>query len=140
MFCLRPLLWGSVPWRQQSWGAVLAAVSPAVVVPRMVQLMEEKCGTKKRIPQMILAGASLDDVFVIVLFTTFVAMTQGEGASLLNFVSVPVSVVFGILMGCLAGVVLAWFFERCHFHRHTVRNSMKVIIVMGTAFFRGMAQ
>lgn len=73
-------------------GAVLAAVSPAVVVPRMVQLMEEKYGTKQSIPQMIMAGASCDDIFVIVLFTTFLGMAQGAKVSLLRFVNVPVSI------------------------------------------------
>ena len=77
-------------------GAVLAAVSPAVVVPRMVQLMEEKYGTKQSIPQMIMAGASCDDIFVIVLFTTFLGMAQGAKVSLLRFVNVPVSILLGI--------------------------------------------
>lgn len=76
-------------------GAVLAAVSPAVVVPRMVQLMEEKYGTKQSIPQMIMAGASCDDIFVIVLFTTFLGMAQGAKVSLLRFVNVPVSIFLG---------------------------------------------
>lgn len=80
-------------------GTVLAAVSPAVVVPRMVQLMEEKYGTKQSIPQMIMAGASCDDIFVIVLFTTFLGMAQGVKVSLLRFVNVPVSIFLGILFG-----------------------------------------
>ena len=92
-------------------GAVLGAVSPAVVVPRMVQLMEEKYGTNKSIPQMILAGASLDDVFVIVLFTTFIGMAQGESASVMDFINIPVSIISGILIGAAAGFFLAWFFE-----------------------------
>ena len=115
-------------------GAVLGAVSPAVVVPRMVQLMEEKYGTDKGVPQMILAGASLDDVFVIVLFTTFVSMAQGGGAQLMDFVDIPVSIVLGIAFGAVAGFVLAWFFDLCHSHRHTVQNSAKVIVLLGVAF------
>lgn len=115
-------------------GAVLGAVSPAVVVPRMVQLMEEKYGTNKSIPQMILAGASLDDVFVIVLFTTFIGMTQGESASVIDFINIPVSIISGILIGAAAGFFLAWFFETNYSHKNLVRNSMKVIIVLGTAF------
>ena len=115
-------------------GAVLGAVSPAVVVPRMVQLMDEKYGTDKSIPQLILAGASLDDVFVIVLFSTFVSMAQGSGARLMDFVNIPVSIALGILLGAIVGVVLAWFFETSYAHRHLVRNSMKVIIVLGVSF------
>ena len=115
-------------------GAVLGAVSPAVVVPRMVQLMEEKYGTNKSIPQMILAGASLDDVFVIVLFTTFIGMAQGESASVMDFINIPVSIISGILIGAAAGFFLAWFFETNYSHKNLVRNSMKVIIVLGTAF------
>lgn len=115
-------------------GAVLGAVSPAVVVPRMVQLMEEKYGTNKSIPQMILAGASLDDVFVIVLFTTFIGMAQGERASVMDFINIPVSIISGIFIGAAAGFFLAWFFETNYSHKNLVRNSMKVIIVLGTAF------
>ena len=115
-------------------GAVLGAVSPEVVVPRMVQLMEEKYGTNKSIPQMILAGASLDDVFVIVLFTTFIGMAQGESASVMDFINIPVSIISGILIGAAAGFFLAWFFETNYSHKNLVRNSMKVIIVLGTSF------
>ena len=115
-------------------GAVLGAVSPAVVVPRMVQLMEEKYGTNKSIPQMILAGASLDDVFVIVLFTTFIGMAQGESASVMDFINIPVSIISGIFIGAAAGFFLAWFFETNYSHKNLVRNSMKVIIVLGTSF------
>lgn len=115
-------------------GAVLGAVSPAVVVPRMVQLMEEKYGTNKSIPQMILAGASLDDVFVIVLFTTFIGMAQGESASVMDFINIPISIISGILIGAAAGFFLTWFFETNYSHKNLVRNSMKVIIVLGTSF------
>lgn len=115
-------------------GAVLGAVSPAVVVPRMVQLMEEKYGTAKSIPQMILAGASLDDVFVIVLFSTFVGMGQGSSVKIMDFVNIPVSIVLGILLGAGVGIVLAWFFEYNHLHQRTIRNSVKVIIVLGVSF------
>lgn len=115
-------------------GSVLGAVSPAVVVPRMVQLMEEKYGTDKSIPQMILAGASLDDVFVIVLFSTFVSMGQGSSAKIMDFLNIPVSIVLGILLGAGVGIVLAWFFEYNHLHRRTIRNSVKVIIVLGVSF------
>lgn len=115
-------------------GAVLAAVSPAVVVPRMVQLMEAKYGTKKSIPQLILAGASCDDIFVIVLFSTFVGMAQGGSAHLTDFVNIPVSILLGIVLGAAAGFLLSLFFETAYAHKHCVRNSMKVIIVLGVSF------
>ena len=115
-------------------GAVLGAVSPAVVVPRMVKLIDENWGTKKGIPQMILAGASLDDVFVIVLFTTFVGMAQGENTNIMAFINIPISIILGIVLGAVIGFILAWFFETNYSHKHLVRNSMKVIIVLGTAF------
>ena len=115
-------------------GAVLAAVSPAVVVPRMVQLMEEKYGSKQSIPQMIMAGASCDDIFVIVLFTTFLGMAQGVKVSLLRFVNVPVSIFLGILLGAVIGYVLYRFFETAYKHQNYVRNSTKVILVLGVSF------
>lgn len=115
-------------------GAVLAAVSPAVVVPRMVQLMDRRWGTAKGIPQMIMAGASCDDIYVIVLFSTFVGMAQGGGARWQDFAAIPVSIVLGILVGVAVGLVLALFFETAYARRHCVRNSMKVIIVLGVSF------
>ena len=115
-------------------GTVLAAVSPAVVVPRMVQLMEEKYGSKQSIPQMIMAGASCDDIFVIVLFTTFLGMAQGVKVSLLRFVNVPVSIFLGILLGAVIGYVLYRFFETAYKHQNYVRNSTKVILVLGVSF------
>lgn len=115
-------------------GAVLAAVSPAVVVPRMVNLMEKKYGTEKAIPQMIMAGASCDDIFVIVLFTTFLNMAQGGSARVLDFLNIPISIVLGILLGAVTGYGLAMFFETAYAHKHCVRNSMKVIIVLGFSF------
>ncbi len=115
-------------------GAVLAAVSPAVVVPRMVTLMEKKYGTQKAIPQMLLAGASCDDIFVIVLFTTFLGMAQGGSANVMDFINIPVSIVLGILLGAVFGYGLYLFFETSYAHKHCVRNSMKVIIVLGFSF------
>lgn len=115
-------------------GAVLAAVSPAVVVPRMVQLMDRRWGTAKGIPQMIMAGTSCDDIYVIVLFSTFVGMAQGGGARWQDFAAIPVSIVLGILVGVAVGLVLALFFETAYARRHYVRNSMKVIIVLGVSF------
>lgn len=115
-------------------GAVLGAVSPAIVVPRMVQLMETGYGTAKGIPQMILAGASCDDIYVIVLFTTFTGMAQGGTASLWDLAGVPVSILLGVLLGAGVGAALAWFFETAYAHRCYVRNSMKVILILGIAF------
>lgn len=115
-------------------GAVLAAVSPAVVVPRMVELMENGWGTEKQIPQLILAGASLDDVFVIVLFSSFVGMAQGSSAKIIDFVNIPVSILLGIVIGALFGLVLAWLFELAHRRGQSIRQSLKVIIVLGSAF------
>ena len=115
-------------------GAVLSAVSPAVVIPRMVQLMETKYGTEKAIPQMIMSGASCDDIFVIVLFTTFLSMAQGGNANLTVFLNIPVSIILGVLLGAVVGYGLCLFFETAYARRHYVRNSMKVIIVLGFSF------
>lgn len=115
-------------------GAVLGAVSPAVVVPRMVQLMETGYGTDKSIPQLILAGASLDDVFVIVLFSSFVSMAQGNAANVMDFVNIPVSIVLGIILGAAAGFVLSAVFEFAHRKGNSIRQSLKVVLSLGTAF------
>ena len=115
-------------------GAVLGAVSPAVVVPRMVALMEEGYGIDKQIPQLILAGASLDDVFVIVLFSTFVNMAQGGTAKALDFINIPVSIVLGIILGGVFGFALAALFEFAHKKKDSIRQSLKVVIVSGAAF------
>lgn len=131
---LAPALLGVDRLEAAVMGAVLAAVSPAVVVPRMVQLMESGYGTDKSIPQLIMAGASCDDIFVIVLFSTFVGMAQGGSAHWQDFASIPVSIVLGIALGAAAGLLLSAFFETAYAHRHYVRNSMKVLVVMGVAF------
>ena len=115
-------------------GAVLGAVSPAVVVPRMVKFIETKYGTGKAIPQMILAGASCDDIFVIVLFTTFLGMAQGDKADAKSFLNIPVSIVLGVALGAVVGYLLYLFFETAYAKKHYVRNSMKVIIVLGVSF------
>lgn len=131
---LAPRIFGvSVP-EAAVLGAVLSAVSPAVVVPRMVALIEEAHGTDKAIPQLILAGASLDDVFVIVLFSAFVSMAQGGSVGVFSLLSIPVSIVLGILLGALTGVLLAWFFEARHTRGQGIRSSFKVILLLGTAF------
>ena len=133
---LAPLLLGVGVSRTEAavLGAVLAAVSPAVVVPRMVHLMETHQGTDKGIPQLIMAGASCDDIFVIVLFTTFLNMAQGGAANVRDFFNIPVSILLGVLLGAAVGFALSRFFETAYAHKHCVRNSMKVIIVLGVSF------
>lgn len=125
---LAPVLLGITRVEAAVMGAVLGAVSPAVVVPRMVSLMEQKYGTKKAIPQMILAGASCDDIFVIVLFTTFLGMAQGGS------VNIPVSILLGVALGAVVGYGLYLFFETSYAHKHCVRNSTKVVVVLGMSF------
>lgn len=133
-FLLAPYILGITRIEAAVMGAVLGAVSPAVVIPRMVQLLESGYGTKKSIPQMILAGASCDDIFVIVLFSTFVSMAQGGSAHVLDFINIPVSILLGIVVGAAAGYGLSWFFETGYANKHCVRNSMKVLIVLGVSF------
>lgn len=129
MILLAPKLMGASVLESAVMGAVLAAVSPAVVVSRMVKLMDEGYGVKEGIPQLILAGASVDDVYVIVLFSTFVGMMQGEGASILKFVNIPVSIFWGIAIGLLLGVLLAYFFKKVH-----IRDTSKVLIILSISF------
>ncbi|MCR5420689.1 MAG: cation:proton antiporter [Lachnospiraceae bacterium] len=126
---LAPVLLGLTVLEAAVMGAVLAAVSPAVVVPRMVKLMEEGYGVKEGIPQLILAGASVDDVYVIVLFTTFVGMMQGESVSLLSFINIPVSIILGIVIGITVGFLLAYFFKKIH-----IRDTAKVLVVLSISF------
>ena len=129
-----PLLLGVSRIEAAVMGAVLGAVSPAVVVPRMLRLMEEKRGTEKRIPHLIMAGASCDDIFVIVLFTTFADMAQGGNARLLDFASIPVSILLGVVIGAAFGFELSLLFERAYTRGHLIRNSVKTIIILGAAF------
>ncbi|HIT78840.1 MAG TPA: cation:proton antiporter [Candidatus Faecivivens stercorigallinarum] len=131
---LGPVLLGLSVVEAAVMGAVLAAVSPAVVVPRMVQLMESRYGTGKSIPQMIMAGASCDDIFVIVLFTTFAGMAQGGSVGIGGFIGIPVSIVSGLLLGAGVGWLTGRFFETAYAHRHCIRNSMKVIVLLGLSF------
>ena len=131
---LAPYLLGVNRIEAAVMGAVLAAVSPAVVVPRMVFLMENRWGTDKSIPQMLLAGASCDDIYVIVLFTTFTGIAQGGNARAADFLNIPVSVVLGIAVGAAAGYALSRFFEAAFARNHMVRGSVKVIIVLSVSF------
>ncbi|HCS68254.1 MAG TPA: potassium transporter [Oribacterium sp.] len=131
---LAPILLGMNRIEAAVMGAVLAAVSPAIVVPRMVQLIETRYGTDKSIPQLIMAGASCDDIFVIVLFSTFVSIAQGGTVNVQDFMNIPVSILLGIALGAVTGYLLSLFFETAYAHKHCVRNSMKVIIVLGMSF------
>lgn len=129
MILLAPKLMELTTLEAAIMGAVLAAVSPAVVVPRMVKLMDEGYGVKEGIPQLILAGASVDDVYVIVLFSTFVGMMQGEGASVLKFVNIPISIFLGIAIGLVLGVLLAHYFKKVH-----IRDTSKLLIILSISF------
>ena len=115
-------------------GSVLSAVSPAVVVPRMVYMIENKIGTKKGIPQMIMAGASCDDIFVIVLFTSFLSMAQGGNLSPNEFLNVPISIILGIILGAMIGYILYYFFENAFKNNRMIRNSTKLIIILSISF------
>lgn len=129
MLLLAPKLMGLSILEAAVMGAVLAAVSPAVVVPRMVKLMDEGYGVKEGIPQLILAGASVDDVYVIVLFSTFTGMMQGTGASAIRFINIPVSILLGIAIGLGISVLLAYFFQKIH-----MRDTSKVLIILSISF------
>lgn len=129
MVLLAPRLLGITVLEAAILGAVVGAVSPAVIVPRMIKLIDEGYGTDKGIPQMILAGASVDDVFVIVLFTTFTALAQGGEVNIRSFVNIPISIVVGITVGLFIGYVLVVYFKSFH-----MRDSVKIAIVLGTCF------
>ena len=129
MLLLAPRLLGISILEAAVLGSVLAAVSPAVVVPRMVKLTEEGYGVRKGIPQLILAGASVDDVYVIVLFSTFTGMTQGQGVSVISFINIPVSIILGIAIGLGLGFLLAKYFEHVH-----IRDTIKVLIILSISF------
>ena len=129
MIILAPILLGVSRLDAAIMGAVVGAVSPAVIVPRMIKLTEEGWGTKKSIPQLILAGASVDDVFVIVLFSAFTGIALGDGVSAASFVKVPFSVLFGGVAGFAVGYVLSLYFERVH-----IRDTAKVMILLSISF------
>lgn len=134
-FLFAPRILGITRLEAAVMGAVLGAVSPAVVIPRMVQIIDMKYGTSKSIPQLIMAGASCDDIYVVVLFSTFVSMAQGGNPQLMDFINIPLSILLGIFLGAAAGWLLSLFFETAYARRHCVRNSMKVVIVLGLSFF-----
>jgi len=110
-------------------GSVLAAVSPAVIVPKMIQLMETHYGTKKRIPHLVMAGASVDDIYVIVLFTSFLGIYQTGDVNLASFIQIPIAIIIGAIIGFLTGYILSIFFARFR-----VRDTIKVLIIMAFSF------
>ena len=110
-------------------GSVMAAVSPAVVVPRMIKLIEDGYGTDKSIPQLILAGASVDDVFVIIVFTALTTLASTGEVSAISFIQIPTSILLGVLLGGVVGTILVWFFKRFH-----IRDSVKVLIILSVSF------
>lgn len=129
MIILAPLLLHISYIEAAVMGAVIAAVSPAVIVPKMLKLMDEGYGVNKSVPQMILAGASVDDVFVIVMFSVFTGLAQGNGISAVSFIRIPVSIILGILIGMAAGTILAIYFKKIH-----IRDTVKVIILLCISF------
>ena len=129
MIILAPLLLHISYIEAAVMGAVIAAVSPAVIVPKMLKLMDEGYGVNKSVPQMILAGASVDDVFVIVMFSVFTGLAQGNGVSAVSFIRIPVSIILGILIGMAAGTILAIYFKKVH-----IRDTVKVIIFLCISF------
>ena len=126
---LAPILLGVSLLEAAVIGSVIAAVSPAVVVPRMIRLIEEGYGKSKSIPQLILAGASVDDVFVIVVFTAFTALASTGKMSLTSFIQIPIAIVLGILFGSCVGIALVTFFKKCH-----MRDSVKILIILSVSF------
>ena len=129
MILLAPKFLGVTILEAAILGSVIAAVSPAVVVPRMLKLMDEGYGTKQSIPSLIMAGASVDDVFVIVVFSAFVNMEKGGLVSFSNFLTIPVSIGLGLLVGGIIGYITVWFFKKNH-----IKDTIKIIIVLSISF------
>jgi NhaP-type Na+/H+ or K+/H+ antiporter len=109
-------------------GTILGAVSPAIIVPKMLKLMESKEGTKKSIPQLILAGASMDDIYCLVLFASAISLAQNHTLNFATFVHLPESIIFGIGLGIGLGFIFNYLFRKIH-----MRDTLKVIIVLTTA-------
>lgn len=129
MILLAPALLGISLLDAAIMGAVVGAVSPAVIVPKMIKLINEGYGTEKGIPQLILAGTAVDDVFVIVVFTAFTGLAQGNQISVMRFVNIPVSILLGVAAGTVTGFALAKFFEKMH-----IRDTAKVMILLSVSF------
>lgn len=129
MIILAPKLLGISILDAAIMGTVVGAVSPAVIVPKMLKLMEEGYGVRHSIPQLILAGASVDDVFVIVMFTAFTGLAQGNDVSIRSFVNIPVSILLGIVTGAFIGILLTYYFKKVH-----IRDTSKVVIILCLSF------
>lgn len=129
MVVLAPILFDVSILEAAIIGTVVGAVSPAVIVPKMIRLIDEGYGINKGIPQLILAGASVDDVFVIVLFTAFTGLAQGKQISVMSFVNIPVSICLGVAIGYIIGFVLSKYFAKVH-----IRDTVKVIIILSISF------
>lgn len=129
MIILAPKLLGISILDAAIMGTVVGAVSPAVIVPKMLKLMEEGYGVKHSVPQLILAGASVDDVFVIVMFTAFTGLAQGNDVSIRSFVNIPVSILLGIVTGAFIGILLTYYFKKVH-----IRDTSKVVIILCLSF------
>ena len=126
---LAPVLFGVSHIEAAIMGAVLGAVSPAVIVPRMLKLKQEGYGTGKSLPQLIMAGSSVDDIYLIVLFTMFMGMERGGGFGAWQLTAIPISIATGILAGVLAGFLLHFVFRRVH-----MRDTVKLLITFSAAF------
>lgn len=129
MIVLAPKLLGVSILEAAVMGAVVGAVSPAIIVPKMLKLMEEGYGTEKSIPQMLLAGTSIDDIFVIVMFTVFTGLAQGNSISAISFLQIPVSIILGVIVGAVIGIYLAVFFKKVH-----MRDSAKGVLLLSISF------
>jgi len=129
MIIFAPFFLGITRLEAAIMGTVIAAVSPAVIVPRMLKLMEEGYGNEKSIPQMIMAGSSVDDVFVIVLFTAFTGLAQGGSITPISFMTIPTSIILGLIGGIISGLLLSVLFSKAH-----IRDSGKVIIILSVSF------
>ncbi|HFL2397136.1 TPA: cation:proton antiporter [Clostridioides difficile] len=129
MIVLAPKLLGVSILEAAVMGAVVGAVSPAIIVPKMLKLMEEGYGTEKSIPQMLLAGTSIDDIFVIVMFTVFTGLAQGNSISAISFLQIPVSIILGVIAGAVIGICLAVFFKKVH-----MRDSAKGVFLLSISF------
>ena len=135
MILLAPVLLPVTRLEAAVMGSVVAAVSPAVIVPKMIKLMEEGYGVRKGIPQIILAGASVDDVFVIVLFSAFTSLAQGKEISVISFVNIPVSILLGAVIGMVLGYALASYFQRVG-----VRDAVKLLVFLSVSFLLTAAE
>ncbi len=129
IYILAPILFNISNIEAAILGTVVAAVSPAVVVPRMINLIEHRYGTDKKIPQMIMAAASVDDIYVIILFTSFMGMYKGSDLNIIGFLSLPISIILGVLLGIITGLILVWLFKKIH-----MRDTIKVLIILSVSF------